>query len=252
MKRKRKSEDEANQTVRVAMSTAEDPPDQIEAKPTTRATLTITTLMNRLQKSESQNEANSHKVKYDPELLLSYLFDGKKDNGTDLNEIKVCKVRVTKTGGAVLAHYYARIKMFNGYTFEFHPGSQPRTFQNVHSDGIVILVRIMCNECFRKELVDFIEGENKFNIAFQNCESILCKRKSMQTVLITIAVIIVLINIGDFSFVHVFFILIIIVLLYINNNYMIRDPKIFICQHKHYKDEYKRFQFVDEQMRRLY
>ncbi|AAR28856.1 ORF92 [Leucania separata nucleopolyhedrovirus] len=239
LKRKRKLEDTMNPTCRIEARTesAEDEEEEADKSLTT----TILTLMNRLQKSESPNENAIQKIKYDPKILLSYLFDGKNDNTNDVNVIKVCKVRVRKTGGAMLAHYYARIKLSSGYTFEFHPGSQPRTFQTVHTDGIIILVRILCNECCRKELKDFVEGENKFNIAFQNCESILCKRKSMQTVLITIAVIIVLINVGNFSFVHVFFILIIIVLLYINNNYMIRDPKISICKHKHYKDEYKRF-----------
>lgn len=171
--------------------------------------------------------------------MINYLFNGASNMESDVNVVKVCKVRVTKTGGTLLAHYYARIKLSNGYTFEFHPGSQPRTFQNAHSDGIVILVRILCNECCKQELTDYVNGENKFNIAFQNCESILCKRKSIQTILITIALMLLLVNVGNFSYYHLFFILVIIVLLYINNNYMIRDPRVLLCPHKQHPDRHE-------------
>nr|WML75142.1 hypothetical protein KBIHDJOI_00099 [Spodoptera littoralis nucleopolyhedrovirus]WOC30936.1 hypothetical protein GACBDANE_00057 [Spodoptera litura nucleopolyhedrovirus] len=196
----------------------------------------IMMMVNRSQRDENPLKPNS-RVKYDPDLMIKYLFEygsfDKKEDGIkkDANVIKICKVKVTKTGGTMLAHYYARIKLSNGYTFEFHPGSQPKTFQNVHSNGTVIMVRVMCDDCCKKELIEYVKGENRFNIAFQNCESILCKRKSVQTVLITIALLIVLINLMAFSFLHLFFILVIIVLLYINNNYMIRDPSVSICAH---------------------
>nr|AYU75261.1 hypothetical protein [Spodoptera littoralis nucleopolyhedrovirus] len=215
--------------------------DQME----TTSTDMIMTMVNRSQRDENLLKPNS-RVKYDPDLMIKYLFDNgsfgrKEDEKNDTNVIKICKVKVTKTGGTMLAHYYARIKLANGYTFEFHPGSQPKTFQTVHSNGTVIMVRVMCSDCCKKELIEYVKGENKFNIAFQNCESILCKRKSVQTVLITIALLIVLINLMAFSFLHLFFILVIIVLLYINNNYMIRDPSVSICAH------YDKKQTHDEQ-----
>nr|QNN89457.1 ORF87 [Pieris brassicae granulovirus] len=56
---------------------------------------------------------------------------------------------------------------------------------------------MLCEECCRKELESYVSGENNFNIAFKNCESILCKRKSVQSVLGVVLLIILLINIID-------------------------------------------------------
>ncbi|AXS67730.1 ac81-like protein [Cryptophlebia peltastica nucleopolyhedrovirus] len=198
-----------------------------------------------------------NRIKYDPELLIHYLFDefqNIKENGdinnaelfddnqyTNLvNIIKICKVKVTKSCGAILAHYYAQVNMYNNYAFEFHPGSQPRTFQQIHSYGHVISVMVLCNECCKNELKNFIEGENDFNVAFKNCETILCKRKSMQTIIIALALFVIMINMLKFSYYNIFFVIFFMFLLYINNNYMISDPQIILCSHitkiKNYDD----------------
>ncbi|AIE47867.1 ac81-like protein [Peridroma alphabaculovirus] len=178
-----------------------------------------------------KNLTTNKRIKYDPELLLHYLFDNinRSDN---TNLIRVCKVRVKKTCGTMLAHYYAHITISNGYSFEFHPGSQPRTFQIVHSDGFPMLVMVQCDECCKKELVQFVEGENSFNVAFKNCESILCKRNSMQTVLIVMALAVIVANMFRFSWYYIFFVIFVLFLLYMNNNYMISDPHIVYCPHK--------------------
>lgn len=178
-----------------------------------------------------KNLTTLSRVKYDADLLLHYIFDGI-DRSENTNIIKVCKVRVKKACGTLLAHYYAQIDISNGFGFEFHPGSQPRTFQNVHTDGNIILVFVLCDECCKEELRSFVTGENEFNVAFQNCESILCKRKSVQTVLITMAILVLFVNIFHFSWYYVLFILFMILLLYLNNNYMISNPKIVFCPHK--------------------
>lgn len=103
-----------------------------------------------------------------------------------------------------MTHYYAHITTSDGYEFEFHPGSQPRTFQYAHSDGIVVIVMIACDECCKKELRSFVEGENGFNVAFKNCESILCKRKSMQTVFVGLSLAVIVWNMFDFSWLLIF------------------------------------------------
>jgi Baculoviridae AC81 len=189
-----------------------------------------TACLNRCQLND-KNLANLTRVKYNSELLLHYVFDGI-SNSENTNVIRVCKVRVKKTCGTLLAHYYAEINISNGYAFEFHPGSQPRTFQSVHTDGCVIMILIMCDECCKNELRQFVKGENGFNVAFKNCESILCKRKSIQTVLVTMALVALFANMFYFSWYYIFFVLFMLVLLYINNNYMISDPQIVFCPHK--------------------
>jgi hypothetical protein len=170
-------------------------------------------------------------VKFDDDLLIHYVFDGL-TNSENTNVIKVCKVRVKKTCGALLTHYYAQIDISNGFSFEFHPGSQPRTFQHVHTSGNIIMILVMCDNCCKEELRSFVQGENNFNVAFKNCESILCKRKSMQTILITAAVVAIFANMFHFSWYYIFFVVFMLVLLYINNNYMISVPKIVFCSHK--------------------
>ncbi len=172
-----------------------------------------------------------NRIKYDQDLLIHYLFDGLR-NSEDTNVIKICKTRVKKTCGTMLAHYFAHINISNGYTFEFHPGSQPRTFQLSHSDGSVIVVMILCDDCCKTELRSFVAGENGFNVAFQNCESILCKRKSMQTIFVSLALFVIFMNMFSFSWYFIFLVVFIIVMLYLNNNYMISDPRIVICPHK--------------------
>nr|AAO43570.1 Orf3 [Spodoptera litura nucleopolyhedrovirus] len=187
-----------------------------------------------LSQLNDKNLTTLSRVKYDADLLIHYVFDGI-SRSENTNVIKVCKVRVKKTCGTLLAHYYAQIEISNGFTFEFHPGSQPRTFQHIHTDGNVILVFFLCDECCKKELRLFVEGENEFNVAFKNCESILCKRKSVQTVFITMAILVLLANIIHFSWYFVLFIFVMIVLLYLNNNYMISNPQIVYCSHKRTK-----------------
>jgi Baculoviridae AC81 len=174
---------------------------------------------------------NLKRIKYDSELLIHYLFDNLQ-HSEDTNIIKICKVRVKRTFGTMLTHYYAHITISNGYDFEFHPGSQPRTFQNTHSDGCPIQIMLLCDDCCKYELRQFVQGENDFNVAFKNCESILCKRKSMQTVFITLALITIFINMFSFSWYYIFFIFFIITLLYLNNNYMISVPQFVFCEHK--------------------
>lgn len=44
----------------------------------------------------------------------------------------------------------------------------------IYIDGFIIKVLILCDECCKKELCDYIKGENLFNVVFRNCESILC------------------------------------------------------------------------------
>lgn len=171
-----------------------------------------------------------NRIKYDSELLIHYLFDGIQ-NSEDFNVIKICKTKVKKTCGTMLAHYFAEVNISNGYSFEFHPGSQPRTFQINHSTGTVIMVLVLCDNCCKTELRSFLEGENGFNVAFQNCESILCKRKSMQTVFVSLALAVVLVNMFKFSWYFIFLVIFLIGLLYINNNYMISNPKIVVCPH---------------------
>lgn len=187
-----------------------------------------------LSQLNDKNLTTLSRVKFDADLLIHYVFDGI-SYSENTNVIKVCKVRVKKTCGTLLAHYYAQIEISNGFTFEFHPGSQPRTFQHVHTEGNVILVFFLCDECCKQELRLFVEGENDFNVAFRNCESILCKRKSVQTVFITMAVLILFVNIVHFSWYFVLFIFVMMVLLYLNNNYMISNPQIVYCSHKRTK-----------------
>lgn len=194
-------------------------------------TQTTTSWLTRFQPNDKNLTTTLSRIKYDADLLIHYVFDGL-DRSENTNVIKVCKVRVKKTCGTLLAHYYAQIDISNGYRFEFHPGSQPRTFQHVHTDGNIILVLIQCDECCKEELRSFVLGENEFNVAFKNCESILCKRKSIQTVLITMAVLVLFANIFYFSWYYVLFILVMIFLLYLNNNYMISNPQIVYCPHK--------------------
>ncbi|QEI03675.1 hypothetical protein [Rachiplusia nu nucleopolyhedrovirus] len=188
-------------------------------------------MMGSWQINDKNLTTSLNRIKYDSELLLHYLFDGLR-NSEDINVIKICKTRVKKTCGTMLAHYFAHIDISNGYSFEFHPGSQPRTFQVSHSDGNIIIVLILCDECCKNELRSFVDGENGFNVAFQNCESILCKRKSMQTVFVTLALAVIFLNMFKFSWFYIFLVIFLMTLLYINNNYMISDPRIVVCSHK--------------------
>ncbi|AYN45032.1 se72 [Alphabaculovirus alterspexiguae] len=211
--------------------------NQTKATPTNARTAntppTVTSPPNCFQMCQlnDKNLTTLSRIKYDPELLIHYVFDSivKSEN---TNIIKICKVKVKKACGTLLAHYYAQVNVSNGYNFEFHPGSQPRTFQTVHTDGNIILVLILCDACCKEELKSFVEGENEFNVAFKNCESILCKRKSIQTVFITLAIVVLFANIFYFSWYYVLFIMTMIFLLYLNNNYMISNPKIVYCSHK--------------------
>lgn len=127
----------------------------------------------------SRDSLVNNRIKYDPQLLLKYVFDFRKDNqDVGPNVIKICKVKVKRTGGTLLAHFYAQIYLSNNFEFEFHPGSQPKTFQSMNSsEGTVVKVLLLCDDCCKRELVDFVEGENGFNIAFRNCESILQKKE---------------------------------------------------------------------------
>nr|WHN38759.1 ac81 [Mamestra brassicae multiple nucleopolyhedrovirus] len=90
----------------------------------------------------------------------------------------------------------------------------------------------MCDNCCKEELRTFVRGENSFNVAFKNCESILCKRKSLQTILITAALVAIFANMFRFSWYYIFFVVFMLILLYINNNYMISVPQIVFCPHK--------------------
>ncbi|QNV47816.1 ac81-like protein [Alphabaculovirus altersperidaniae] len=208
------------------LQTATTTPEQEHIKKQNRPTNCLA-----LSQLNDKNLTTLSRVKFDADLLIHYVFDGI-SRSENTNVIRVCKVRVKKACGTLLAHYYAQIEISNGFTFEFHPGSQPRTFQHIHTDGNVILVFFLCDECCKKELRLFIDGENDFNVAFKNCESILCKRKSVQTVYITMAILILFANIIHFSWYFVLFIFVMIVLLYLNNNYMISNPQIVYCPHK--------------------
>lgn len=157
-------------------------------------------------------------------------MDEKKSN--DINVIKIMKVKVKKTGASILAHYFAQIDVSTGYAFEFHPGSQPRTFQTVHTDGLIIKVLVLCNECCKNELRNYIKGENSFNVAFKNCESILCRRISFQTLLLSSVIILLLFNVEKFSIINFIIILLILIALFCHNNYIISNPSISFCQHK--------------------
>lgn len=182
----------------------------------------------------SFHEGNKKRVKYDSQLLLKYVFDYKLESTDDKpNIINICRVKVNKIGGTALAHYYAQIYLANGFNFEFHPGSQPKTFQfiNDHKDYLLFKTMIMCEECCRKELENYIDGENRFNIAFKNCETILCKRKSVQSVLGTVLLIVLLINIIDFSLLNLIIIAFLVFLLYFVNNHMLTEPHIDYCKH---------------------
>ncbi|ACI28797.1 agip96 [Agrotis ipsilon multiple nucleopolyhedrovirus] len=205
-----------------------------EEPPTT--TTSVPECLTRCQPN-AKNLTALQRIKFDADLLIHYVFDGI-DRSENTNVIKVCKVRVKKTCGTLLAHYYAQINISNGYQFEFHPGSQPRTFQQVHTDGNIIMVMMLCDECCKEELRSFVLGENQFNVAFKNCESILCKRKSVQSILITMAILVLFINIFHFSWYYVLFIFMMILLLYLNNNYMISNPQIVFCPHKRTKKQY--------------
>nr|QIT08137.1 ac81-like protein [Lymantria dispar multiple nucleopolyhedrovirus] len=190
-----------------------------------------------LHRLRNKDSTTLNRIKYDAELLLHYLFDNSTSIGderarkSNVNVLKISKVRVKKTCGALLTHYYAHITTSDGYEFEFHPGSQPRTFQYAHSDGIVVIVMIACDECCKKELRSFVEGENGFNVAFKNCESILCKRKSMQTVFVGLSLAVIVWNMFDFSWLLIFFVFFIVTMLYVNNNYNISTPRVEFCEH---------------------
>nr|WPN08718.1 Ac81 [Cnaphalocrocis medinalis granulovirus] len=191
--------------------------------------------------SWQSEKAISKRVKYDPQLLLKYTFDFKlEDTLHTPNIINICRVKVKKTGGAVLAHYYAQIYLANNFNFEFHPGSQPKTFQHINDQKQHILVStlVLCEECCRQKLEEYIDGENNFNIALQNCETILCKRKSVQSVLGLVLFVVLLINIVEFKFFNLIYIAFLIFLLYVINNYMLCEPNIEYC--KHYKTTKKK------------
>lgn len=178
------------------------------------------------------HQFRSEKVKFDAELLLRQAFDDP-SAGSSSNVIKICRVNVKKAGGAVLSHYYAQIFLSNNFTFEFHPGSQPKTFQTIdyERDFLPYKTLVLCDECCKKELRRYVEGENQFNIAFHNCEAILCNRKSVQTVLITVLLFALLINIVDFKYVNLLLIAFILFLLYIGNNCILTKPKVEYCEH---------------------
>ncbi|AQQ80377.1 ORF110 [Betabaculovirus altermyunipunctae] len=181
----------------------------------------------------SQQGLVNNRVKFDPQLLLKYAFDFRIDNeDVGPNIIKICKVKVKRTGGTVLAHFYAKIYLSNKFEFEFHPGSQPKTFQTMNSsDGTVVKVLVLCDACCKRELTDYVDGENGFNIAFRNCESILCKRKSVQTVIGVALVVLLLSNIINFKIFHMVLIAFLIALLYLTNNFMLHQPIVEACQH---------------------
>ncbi|ABY65799.1 hypothetical protein [Orgyia leucostigma nucleopolyhedrovirus] len=191
-----------------------------------------TTRTNCCLRLRDKNLTTLNRIKYDSQLLIHYLYDKSSDNAENVNVIKVCKVRVVRTCGTLLAHYYAQIEISNGYKFEFHPGSQPRTFQQTHSEGHVILTFVCCDDCCKRELCAYVEGENEFNVAFKNCESILCKRKSMQTVFVSLALLVIALNMFKFSWYYIFFVFFILILLYLNNNYLISSPRVIFCEHK--------------------
>ncbi|AKN80977.1 hypothetical protein [Lonomia obliqua multiple nucleopolyhedrovirus] len=190
-----------------------------------------------LQRLKDKNSTTFNKIKYDSELLLHYLYDSSRSNddkqyANDINVIQILKVKVKKTGASMLAHYFAQIDISTGYSFEFHPGSQPRTFQTIHTEGLIIKVLVLCDECCKNELRNYIKGENSFNVAFKNCESILCRRISFQTVLLSCAIILLLFNVEKFSMINLVIIILILVALFCHNNYIISNPSIVFCTHK--------------------
>ncbi|AER41524.1 hypothetical protein [Epinotia aporema granulovirus] len=190
--------------------------------------------------SSQDGLVNNKRVKYDSQLLLKYIFDFKtKDVSDTPNIIQICRVKVRKTCGTVLAHYYAKVYLANGFMFEFHPGSQPKTFQSVDETKHYVLYKtlILCEECCRKELDGYVEGENRFNIAFRNCESILCNRSSVQSVIGGVLLIVLLINIVEFSVINLFYIAFLICLLYLINNHLLHDPNIHYCPHYNNKTQ---------------
>jgi Baculoviridae AC81 len=173
------------------------------------------------------------RVKFDSELLIKYIFDFKSEpTHNKPNVIKICRVKVQKAGGAVLAHFFAKIYLSNGFQFEFHPGSQPKTFQNIQdADHSPFQVLILCDECCKQELTLYVEGENSFNIAFNNCEEILCKRKSVQTVLGAVLLAVLVINIVNFNTLNLIVIIFLLLILYLSNNYMLTHPFLLYCPH---------------------
>lgn len=182
----------------------------------------------------SSQKGNRSRVKYDSQLLLKYVFDYKLNDTIGApNVINVCRVKVKKLGGAALAHYYAQIYLANNFSFEFHPGSQPKTFQNINDaqENVSYMSFVLCEECCRKKIEAYVHGENNFNIAFQNCETILCNRKSVQTVISTVLLVVLLVNIVYFSMLNLVFIAFLVYLLYIVNNYMIKEPTVNYCEH---------------------
>ncbi|AGR56961.1 hypothetical protein [Choristoneura occidentalis alphabaculovirus] len=186
------------------------------------------------RRPKSKNWTSTNKIKYDSELLLQYLYEGfnADKSHSNINVIKVYKVKVKKTGASILAHYFAHVSTSTGYEFEFHPGSQPRTFQTVHTEGLIIKVHIMCDDCCKSELRRYIDGENGFNVAFRNCESILCRRVSFQTLLLGSAVLLLLFNVENFSALNLLVIMLILLALFCHNNYIISNPHVVFCNHK--------------------
>ncbi|AAM70294.1 hypothetical protein [Phthorimaea operculella granulovirus] len=185
----------------------------------------------------SNREGELKRVKYDSQLLLKYVFDFKTESTDGApNIINICRVKVRKTGGAVLAHYYAQIYLANNYNFEFHPGSQPNTFQYINDDKDFTLWKtlILCEKCCRRELESYIKGENSFNIAYQNCETILCKRNSVQSVIGTVLLAVLVINIIHFTTINLIFIAFLVFLLYFVNNNLLIEPSVFYCKHYEY------------------
>jgi hypothetical protein len=179
----------------------------------------------------SHDQFTSSKVKFDAELLLRYVFDAPSSDMA--NVIKICRVNVKKTGGAVLSHYYAQLFLSNNFMFEFHPGSQPKTFQTIDYEREFLPHKtlVLCDDCCKQELRRYIDGENRFNIAFHNCEAILCNRKSVQTTLTTILLFVLIANIIQFNYVNLLLIVFILFLLYIGNNYLLMEPKVEYCKH---------------------
>lgn len=180
------------------------------------------------------NQQGNVKVKYDSKLLLKYAFDYKtRSEDGEPHIINLCRVKVKKTGGAVLAHYYAQVYLANGFNFEFHPGSQPRTFQPVDPNKRHMLYKslVLCERCCRKELERFVEGENSFNIALRNCETILCKRNSVQTVIGAALLVVLLINILKFEAMNLIFVAFLVFLLYFVNNHQLTEPYVEYCRH---------------------
>lgn len=180
--------------------------------------------------SSDQNQQRVTRVNYDYEFLIHYLFDGAVKT-SNINVIKICKIKVRRIGGSVLSHYFAKIHLSTDYFFEFHPGSQPRTFENSQNHGILEQILIVCDNCCKIELKNYIEGENSFNILLNNCEKILCRRQSCQSIILIFVFLFLILNLFKFSFYNVVLVVVLLLMLYINNNYMISPPKIYICPH---------------------